>query len=114
MKFAQRGAEPRADQDTQRGPRPEHCIRVDVAAELAGDVGFRGQSDCLGDKRRIELRVGEDCSQHPDEAVIFAWRAPGPPSLDADKELRGRERLHRLPAVERIGVARGEEAQVLG
>ena len=67
------------------------------------------------DEGGLERCVGEDRGKRVEQA--FVDRAASCPARSAPtlstSSARG-ERLHRLPAVERIAVVRGEEAQVVG
>ena len=98
----------------QRLARREDRVGIDVAADLARDVGFARQRQRQRDEGGLERAVGEDRG----ERVEQAGSSPRVASPRADRgdvvdQQPRRERLHRLPAVERIAVVRGEEAQIV-
>ena len=106
-----------ADRCPQLGARREDGVGVDVAADLAGDIGFAGKRQHERDEGRLERAVGEDGGECLEQALVLARgaarRARAQRRNIVDQQA-GRQRLQRLPAIERVGVARGEEAQVVG
>ena len=65
-------------------------------------------------ERRLEARVGERRLERRDERRIDAQPAARAQHRSAFDEQRSREHLQRFPAIERVGIVRREEAQVLG
>ena len=112
--LGQRGAEPLADAGAQRLARGVDGVGIDVAADLAGDVAFARRGERQRDEGRLELLVGEDGGERGEQRVVAARRAAGADGGDiVDQQLR-RDRLQRLPAVERIAVVGGEEIEIGG
>ena len=92
----------------------EDRVGIDIAADLARDVGFAGSVEHQRDEGGLERGVGEDGRERRrSEPGPCRGGSPRRIAGDVVDEQARRERLHRLPAIERIAVVRGEEAQVV-
>ncbi len=94
--------------------RREDGVRIDIAADVARDVGTRSASPSASATNAGSSAVSANTAdERRDQAVVVARRAAGADRSDVLDQQGVRERLHRLPAIERIGVVRGEEHQVI-
>ena len=92
-------ADPAGDLEAQPIACGEDRIGIDVAADLAGDVGLAGKRQNLGAEGRLERLVLGDVAQRIDEGGVeldcpalgdrrrspqsgCAWRASAPPASD--------------------------------
>ena len=110
----ERAPEGTADGSAQFAARGEDGVGIDIGPDLAGDVAFGRQRHRLGDIGGIEPVIAEDCRQRDDQFVGAALGRAAAMRGDVLDQEGGRERLHRLPAVERIRVAGRKEAQIVG
>ena len=80
----------------------------------------RAMSASLGIVSTSATKAGSSASsaehrrERRHQAFILARRAPGADRRHVVDQQRVRQRLHRLPAIERIAVVRGEEFEILG
>ena len=85
---------------------------IDVLADIAGDVGFRRQGQRQRRERGLERLLGEHGRKRLDQPFVAVRAAVVTPGHVVDQHAGG-ERLQRLPAVERIGIVRREETQII-
>ena len=78
-----------------------------MSASLGGRQRF-------GDEGRLERLVGEDRGERVEQALVQLRVLAGAQPRDVADQQRARQRLHRLPAVERIAVARRQQPQIVG
>ena len=110
---SERGIEMKSDQSAQAGAGAEDRIRVDVAPDLAGDIGLARRGQRLGDEGRLKCVVGENSGERIEQPFIHLRFLVRAQPRDIADQHRGRQRLHRLPAIERIAVARRQRTQIV-
>ena len=98
----------------QRGAGREHGIGIDIATNLARDIGLAWKRQGQCDKRGLKEAIIKGHAERVQYSRIFAHRAVGAErGRIVDQQARG-QRLQRLPAVERIGIMCGKESQIIG
>ena len=70
----ERGAVPLADRRAQPAARGEYRIGIDVAADLARDVGLARRRERERDEGGLEFFVRQDGAERGHEAVVLAHR----------------------------------------
>ena len=91
----------------------EDCVRIDVRADLAGDVGFTRQRQGEGTICRFEAFILRHLSGSPDETfrkLRFLLAAYGAEALD---QCIREERVQRLPAGHEIAVLASKEQKIV-
>ena len=83
----QRGVEMQPDQRAKRRAGAEDRVGIDVAADLAGDVGFARRRQRLGDEGGLERPVGQDRRERVEQALVdLGLLAGAQPRHVADQE----------------------------
>ena len=104
-------SEPRADGRAQPCACGEDRVRIDIAANVTRDIGFRRHPQRKRDEGGLERFIGHDGRERCDQALVVPLGAAGADRCDVIDQQRVGERLDRLPAVEWIGIVRGKEFQ---
>ena len=113
-----RSAAPRrvADRGAQRCARGEDRVGIDIAADLAGDVGLARQRQRERDEGGLQRTVGEDRAERRHQPVVRRALAP-PPRRCRDVVGEERRIASVCTACQRlngIAVVRGKETQIVG
>ena len=98
----------------QSRARRQDGVGIDVASDLAGDVGLAGKRERERHEGGLERRIGEDRGERVEQASILAHVLGGADRRYVVDQEPGRQRLHGLPAIEWIAIAGGEKTQVFG
>ena len=86
--------------------------RIDIGdGHLVGEKGLTGQIHRLGDERGILVRLRQGFRHRLDQALIDGQHRAAMPGRDQVEQHPRGVLLTGLPADERIGVVRGEEAR---
>ncbi len=86
-------------------------VRIDILADLAGDVGLARQGNCL----RGESRIGaflNDGGDRGDKLLVPIWHLSGADAFDRAQEQAGGVGLRRLPAIETVAVMRNKRNEI--
>jgi hypothetical protein len=105
---------PFADRPAQRSPGGMDGVGIDIAADLARDIGLTRWSERQRNEHGLKLPVRKYCSVCHRQIVVLARRCSSADRSDVVHKERHRERLDRLPSVERIGIVRSKEAKIGG
>src|SRR6516162_10684886 len=100
----------------QRLSRGIDRVRIDVLADLAGDVGLARQAHGERRERRIDSprpRVPDQPAESGDETGTALGRLSGAYGLDAPEQGARRETLQRLPAAEIVAVVPREDDEIV-
>src|SRR5262249_58376993 len=92
----------------------EDGIGIDIAGDLARDIRLAGERQRKCDQGRLKRSVGPNRVQRTEKTRILPRRAVRAQRCSIVDEQASGERLQRLPAVEWIGIVRGEESQIIG
>ncbi len=106
------GADPVGDARPDLVAGRRDGVGIDVAADLAGDVGLARKLQHLGAEGRLELLVFGDIGERIDERDIEGDDLARCRVGGAQRQRAHGQRLRRLPAVERVGVGAQQEQQV--
>ena len=91
-------------------------VRIDVLADLAGDVGLGRQAHRERREGVIDAPRADVLDQRAEgrrKSAVALGRAAVPNRLDAPQEDPRRQTLQRLPAVEIVAVVPGEDDEIL-
>ena len=112
--LGERGAEPLADARAQGIAGAVDGIGIDVAADLARDVAFAGRHERERDESRLQPAVAENGGERVDQLVVARGHVAEAQRGDVVDQQSRRDRLQRLPAVERIAIMGGEKGEIVG
>src|SRR6185312_2714764 len=86
-------------------------VRIDILADLAGDVAVARQGNCL----RGESRIGaflDDGGDRGDKLLVPSRRLSGADMFDRAQKQTGGIGLRRLPAIETVAVMRNKRNEI--